>query len=161
MENKNNLAVQIVLEGFKSNLKRATKLINELTDNDLSQEIAPTKNSGHYLLGHLIAVHDNMLPILGMGDSLYPELIEVFIKNPDKSIVRKPSIAQLRTQWEEVHQVFISKLESLSAEQWLEKHTTVSEEDFVKEPHRNKLNVLLSRGNHLSYHLGQIVFLKK
>ena len=161
MENKNNSAAQLVFESFKSNLKRATKLLSELSDENLIQEIAPNKNTGHYLIGHLIAVHDNMLPLLGLGDSLYPDLVEVFIKNPDKSALEKPSIAQLRQQWKEVHALLLAKLESLTFEQLLEKHTAVSEADFVKEPHRNRLNVLLSRANHLSYHFGQLALLKK
>jgi DinB superfamily len=160
MENKNNLAVKIVFDGFKSNLKRATKLLNELTEKDLLQEIVIFKNTGHYVLGHLIAIHDNMLPLLGLGDSLYPELADVFIKNPDKSELQKPSITHLRIQWDEVHQVLLTKLASLTTEQWFEKHTAVSDEDFVKEPQRNRLNVVLSRGNHLSYHIGQIILLK-
>ncbi len=157
----NNLVIKIVLDGFKRTLKSASTLLNELPENDLLQEIVPTKNSGHYLFGHLIAVHDNMLPLLGLRDSLYPELMEIFIKKPDKSGLLKPSIAQLKQQWEEVHQLLISNLESLTEEQWFEKHTAVSDEDFAIEPHRNRLNVVLSRGNHLSYHLGQISLLRK
>ncbi|MDI9877819.1 DinB family protein [Flectobacillus longus] len=157
----NHLAIKIVLDGFKRSLKSASKLLNELPENDLLQEIVPTKNSGHYLLGHLIAVHDNMLPLLGLRDSLYPELMEVFIKKPDKSGLLKPSIAQLKQQWEEVHQLLVTHLESLTDEQWFEKHTAVSDEDFATEPHRNRLNVVLSRSNHLSYHIGQISLLRK
>jgi hypothetical protein len=44
---------------------------------------------------------------------------------------------------------------SLSAADWLKKHGAVSEEDFLKEPLRNRLAILLSRTNHLTYHLGQ------
>ena len=40
-----------------------------------------------------------------------------------------------------------------------EKHTAVSEEDFSKEPHRNKLNIVISRTSHLQYHTGQLVLL--
>jgi hypothetical protein len=36
--------------------------------------------------------------------------------------------------------------------------TSVSEEDFAKDASRNRFAVLLSRTNHLSYHLGQAVF---
>ena len=39
---------------------------------------------------------------------------------------------------------------------WLSRHTSVSVEDFAKEPHRNRLSVLLSRNSHLASHLGQI-----
>jgi hypothetical protein len=31
----------------------------------------------------------------------------------------------------------------------------VSDEDFEKEPHRNRFTVLLGRTAHLSYHVGQ------
>jgi hypothetical protein len=157
---ENEIVFKIILDAFANNIKRATKIIQELTDEQLTQEISPSKNTGHYLLGHLIAVHDNMLPLLGLGESLYPSLIDVFLKNPDKSGLEKPSIAQLRQQWNEVHTLLLAKLEALNLKQLLEKHTSVSEEDFVKEPHRNKLNVVLSRTNHLAYHVGQIALLK-
>jgi len=35
------------------------------------------------------------------------------------------------------------------------RHTAVSEEDFEREPHRNRFTVLLGRTTHLAYHLGQ------
>ena len=154
------IAVQIVLEAFKSNLKRTTKLLNELSDKDLLQEIVLFKNTGHYVFGHLAAVHDGMIALLGLGESFYPELAEVFIKNPDKSELLKPSIVQLRIQWDEIHRALIDKLESLTEAQWFEKHTAVSDEDFVREPHRNNLNVVVGRGNHLAYHFGQLILLK-
>ena len=37
-----------------------------------------------------------------------------------------------------------AKLQTVSDTEWFEKHTLVSAEDFQKEPHRNKLNVLLT-----------------
>jgi hypothetical protein len=36
----------------------------------------------------------------------------------------------------------------------------VSEEDFAKEPHRNRFTLLLSRTGHLAFHLGQVVLVK-
>ncbi len=158
---QNEITSKIITDSFGNYIKRTTKMLDDMSDEQLAQEIAPAKNTGHYLLGHLIAVHDNMLPLMGLGESLYPELIEVFLKNPDKSGLEKPSIAQLRQQWTEVHDVLLAKLESLTIEQLLERHTSVSEEDFAKEPHRNKLNVLLSRTSHLAYHVGQLALLKK
>jgi hypothetical protein len=38
---------------------------------------------------------------------------------------------------------------------------SVSEADFLLEPNRNKLNVLLSRVSHENYHRGQLVFLNE
>jgi hypothetical protein len=49
----------------------------------------------------------------------------------------------------------------MKPQDWLGRHTAVSEEDFQKEKHRNKLNVLISRTNHAGYHLGQLVYLKE
>ena len=48
-------------------------------------------------------------------------------------------------------------MEAVSSSGWLERHAAVSEEDFAKDPSRNRFAVLLSRTNHLSYHLGQAV----
>ena len=56
--------------------------------------------------------------------------------------------------------MLFNKFEFLTTAQWFEKHTAVSEEDFTKEPHRNKLSVVLSRTNHLAYHVGQLALLK-
>jgi len=44
---------------------------------------------------------------------------------------------------------------------WRQRHTAVSEEDFAKDPSRNRFAVLLSRTNHLSYHLGQALLALK
>jgi hypothetical protein len=49
---------------------------------------------------------------------------------------------------------------SMSENDWLQRHTAASEEDFKKEPQRNKLNVLLSRVTHKASHLGQITLQK-
>src|SRR5260370_25384482 len=38
----------------------------------------------------------------------------------------------------------------------LERHTAVSEEDFKREPHRNRFNVLIGRTAQLAYHFGQV-----
>jgi ribosomal protein L16 Arg81 hydroxylase len=52
------------------------------------------------------------------------------------------------------------KFNSTSDEEWLSRHTAVSAEDFEKEPHRNKLNVVISRTNHMANHIGQLLLLK-
>jgi len=36
-----------------------------------------------------------------------------------------------------------------------------SDEDYAKDPTRNRLSVLLSRTNHLAYHLGQIILVQR
>lgn len=154
------LFVKMGLLSWEGQLKRATSLLNTLSDEQLSKEIAPGRNTGTYLIGHFIAIHDAMLPLFGLGERLHPELEEAYITSPDKSGKQTLSIPQLRVYWKEVHGQLEQRLASLTEEQWFQRHMSVSEEDFKKEPHRNKLNVLLSRAAHIAYHLGQLVLLK-
>ncbi len=156
----NEIMVKMVFDRWYSLIKRCDTIFDSLTDEELQKEIAPSKNRGIYLLGHLIAVHDDMIPLLNLGDKLYPELYEPFLKSPDKSINDIPSAKELRAFWSKQNEVLTQKFESLPTEEWFEKHTSVSTEDFIKEPHRNKLNIIITRTSHLSYHMGQLVLLK-
>ena len=155
------LFIKMALQAWEINSKRTITAFNSLTDEELYQEIAPGKNRAIYLLGHLTAVHDMMQPLLGLGNRLYPQLDEAFITNADKAIKILPPPKELREYWAHINEVLTQKLNSLGAEEWLQKHTMMNDEDFAKEPHRNKLNVLINRTNHLAYHLGQLALLKK
>lgn len=140
-------------DGQNNNLKR---LINSLTDEQLAKEISPGKNTGLYLLGHLIAVSDGIFPLLGFGDRLFPDMEEVFINQPDKSGLVFPSVAELKQRLETLNARLNSHFQSTDVNEWLSRHTVVSPEDFIKESHRNKLNVVITRTGHLAYHLGQM-----
>lgn len=159
--NQHQLFVKMALDAWNVQLDRTTKLFDFLSDEQLRQEVAPGRNSGIYLLGHLTAVHDNLLPLLGFGQRLFPQLEDVFVKNPDKSGLEKPAPKDLRNYWNEVNRSLSQHFNALTLDQWLQKHSAVSDEDFEKEPHRNKLNVVLNRTSHLANHLGQLIFLKK
>jgi len=150
----------MVLDRWNGALKHFDTQLNSITDEQLQKEIALNKNRGIYLLGHLIAVHDDMIILLGMGDKLYPELHKTFIDSPDKSVSEIPSAKELKTYWSKQCELMKQKFESLQPEEWFEKHTAVSAEDFRKEPHRNKLNIIITRTTHLTYHTGQLVLLK-
>lgn len=156
----NQIAVKIILDRWNASIKNMDTLLNELNDEQLEKEIAVKKNRGIYLLGHLIAVHDDMLVLLNMGDKLFPQLHDVFIKNADKTTSTMPSVKELRTSWTKQCEVLKHKMDALNNEDWFNKHTAVSDEDFIKEPHRNKLNIILTRTTHLAYHTGQMLLLK-
>jgi len=98
--------------------------------------------------------------LLDFGNKLFPELKKTFIDSPDKSVAEIPSAAQLRSSWSQVNGVLGQKFSGMQPAEWFLKHTAVSAEDFVKEPHRNKLNIVLTRASHLSYHTGQFILLK-
>jgi len=153
---QSNLLVKMILMGWDAQNSYLNKLISSLTDEQLAKEIAPGKNTGIYLFGHLIAVSDGMLPLLGFGDRLFPEMEEVFIKNPDRSGQVFPPVTELKQRLEAVNTKLNSHFRSTEVDGWLSRHTAVSSEDFVKEPHRNKLNVVINRTGHMAYHIGQM-----
>jgi hypothetical protein len=151
--------IKMVLDAWNSYIKRTDDLFNALSDEQLLNEIAPNRNRGIYLLGHLTAVHDRMLPILGFGNQLYPTLYSAFVESPDKAVKDIPSIAELRFYWKEVNSRLDEHFRKLTPDEWFQRHNSVSEDDFNKEPHRNKLNLIINRTNHLVSHFGQLVFL--
>ena len=152
--------LKMVFDRWNASIKSCDTLLNALTDEQLQKEIAPNKNRGIYLLGHLIAVHDDMLILLGMGDKLYPELNEPYLKLPDNKTLQGLSLVELRSFWSRQCEVLKQKFDNLKPDEWFEKHTAVSAEDFAKEPHRNKLNIIITRTSHLQYHIGQLQLLK-
>ena len=160
MSDKTQLVVKMTVDGWNSILKRTDDIINELTDEQLQGHASPNRNRGVYLLGHLTAVNDRMLPVLGFGEPLHPELFDTYLVNPDDASNTSASIPELRAAWKAVNEKLQQHVNGISADEWMQKHTSVSEEDFAKEPHRNRLNVLLSRTVHMSEHRGQLLFLK-
>ena len=161
MINRQLLIIKMALDPWNTQISRADKLFHALPDEQLKEEVATGRNSGVYLLGHLTAVHDALFPLLGLGEKLYPRLENIFIENADKSGIEKPPVSELRNCWTMVNNKLSQHFNQFTFDEWFQKHASVSDEDFAKEPHRNKLNVVLNRTNHLMYHLGQLAFLKK
>lgn len=155
------LFIKMVLDAWHTQVRYADDLFNSLSDDQLLGEIAPGRNRGIYLLGHLTAVHDRMLPLLGLGDQRYPNLNKPFVESPDKTETELHSAEDLRNYWKETNNLLSEHFAKLSFTEWFQKHNAVSETDFAKEPHRNKLNVVINRTNHLANHLGQLLLLKK
>lgn len=158
--NQTETTLKMMFDRWDALIKNFDTTLNELTDEQLQNEIAPGKNRGIYLLGHMIAVHDDMLRLLDLGEKMYPELFEPFIKSPDKTVSEIPSAATLRACWAKQNEVLKQKFDSVQPEEWFQKHTAVTAEDFAKEPHRNKLNIIITRTTHLAYHHGQFMLLK-
>jgi hypothetical protein len=149
--------VGAAMAALKQNLERANTFFTALSDSQLQAEVGPGKNRLIYVWGHLIAVHDAMLPLLGIGDRLHPELDAAFLHGKDREIADLPSGGQLKKMWDEVHARLLDGIGAFDAAGWAHKHTIVSDADFAANPLRNRFAVLLSRTNHLAYHLGQVV----
>jgi hypothetical protein len=155
------LFIKMVISNWDLQVNRMNNILVKLSDEELSVPTAPGRNTGVYLLGHLAAVSDGMFTFLGLGEKLNPKMDEIFIRNPEDSGLEKPSITELKEYWNKVNAVLSEKMAQIAPEEWFTRHTAVSEEDFAKEPHRNKLNIVINRTNHLSYHLGQLIYLLK
>jgi hypothetical protein len=151
----------LALKAWKTQVDRADKLFGSLSSEEVLREISPGRNRVFYLWGHLTAAHDSMLPLLGLRERLHPEFDAAFIANPDRSRDDMPSHEQVRAAWEVVNAELWKGFGKMSWSDWIQRHAAVSEEDFAKDASRNRFAVLLSRTNHLSYHLGQAVLALK
>lgn len=153
--------IKMAISAWDTYNDRLNKLLATLTDEELLAETAPGRNTGIYLIGHLVAVNDGLFPILGFGERLYPELDKIFLHSPDKSGHQMPSVTELKEYWNKVNTKLTDHITQMPADGWFARHNNVSETDFAKEPHRNKLNIILNRTSHTSYHLGQLAYLVK
>ena len=152
--------VDAALRNWKTTVDRSDAFFRALSDAQLEQQVAPGRNRLAYLWGHLAAVHDRMVPLLGIGERRHPELDEAYITNPDRPGARLLPAAQIAPIWTEVNDQLWKAFSGWTAADWVARHTAVSEEDFRKEPHRNRFSVLLSRTAHLASHHGQAVLTK-
>ena len=160
-EDQIELVVKTVLSAWETQNTRVNKLVETLSEEVMLSEIAPGKNRGIYLLGHLAAVNDNLMSLLGVGEKLYPQLTPIFLSNPDNKDITSPTLTELKQYWYKINATLSEYFSKMKPSDWFERHTSISAEDFVKEPHRNKLSVILNRTSHQSYHVGQLMLLQK
>src|ERR1700678_1961783 len=107
--------VTAALKTWKLNIESADRFFSPLSEQQLQQEVAPGKNRLIYLLGHLTAVHDRMLPLLDLGPRLHPELDPLFLTNPDRTAAELPPAGEIKKFWNEVNGKLLAGFESLSA----------------------------------------------
>ncbi|HWN97934.1 MAG TPA: DinB family protein [Blastocatellia bacterium] len=149
--------VALGLKVWKSQIDRADKLFGTLSSEEVLREIAPGRNRLLYLWGHLTAIHDAMLPLLGLRERLHPSLMSLSSRIPTS---REPTFPRTNTFAEHGTSSMLELwkgFEKMSWSDWVQRHSAVSEEDFAKDASRNRFSILLSRTNRLSYHLGQVV----
>lgn len=97
-----DIFITTVLKNWDLQVTRGKALIDSLSEEDIMKEVAPGKNRGIYIVGHLIAYHDLLGEILGYGDRQHPHLQPIFIEAADKSDVILPSYAELKVLYEDV-----------------------------------------------------------
>ena len=148
---------QTVLSSWKSVNQRVSALIAELSGERIQNEIAPGRNRALYLVGHLTAVSDRMFPLLGVGQRRFQNLDAAYLEHPDRTAPDPLAPDDLKAAWQDVTTRMTDALEAFTPAEWLQKHTAVSDEDFAKDPGRNRMAVVLTRTNHISYHMGQLM----
>lgn len=159
-QNQTGQIIKQVLNAWTAQNKAVSSFFSQYEDDAYMKEVAPNKNRAIYLLGHLTAVNDGLLPLMGFGEKLYPELAEVYLHTSDRSAADKHTVSDLKQKWETVNETLNKHFEKLSNEDWLDRHTSISPEDFKLEPMRNRLNVIIGRTIHQSYHVGQLNLLE-
>jgi crotonobetainyl-CoA:carnitine CoA-transferase CaiB-like acyl-CoA transferase len=135
---------------------RMQKVFDSIDDKRYFEPIAEGSNSPSWILGHLVETEDNLLVLFGIRERLYPDLKDIYHHKRESNQTGHLSKDELVKRWKAVSAELDKAFKSWSESNWMGRHNAVSEEDFRKEPHRNKLNVMLSRVGHKASHLGQV-----
>jgi len=145
------------LRAWKDSVDRIESFFQPLSEEQLEQVVAPGRNRLRYLWGHIASVNDALLPLLGIGSRLHPALDAMFVANADRHSPALLLGSALEQVSGEIHGALWAAFSRWSAQDWLAKHTAVSDEDFRREPHRNRFTVMLNRTTHMAVHYGQAV----
>jgi uncharacterized damage-inducible protein DinB len=148
--------IQICLLQWDSYNRRMLKMLDTVEEKNFNTPIVPGGNSPSWLFGHLADTDDALLPLLGISERIYPELAKIYHHERGSNQSGHLAKQALVEKWNAIVNTLSQHFKSMSESDWLQRHTAVSNEDFMKEPQRNKLNVLLSRVTHKASHLGQI-----
>ena len=141
--------------------RRMQKALDAIGEEDFNKPIVPGGNSSSWLLGHLADTDDALLELFGIRNRMFPELAKVYHHERGSNQSGHLSKEELNKKWKAIVVELDSTFKGMTESDWLARHMAVSEEDFKKEPHRNKLNVMLSRVTHKASHLGQIAMQEK
>src|SRR5229473_483063 len=142
-ESSETRMIDSALRVWKSTADRIDEFFGALSPEQLEQEVAPGRNRLIYLWGHIAALNDRLFPLVGLGPRLYPEMEAMFIAHPDRAAITVYSAEQLKQAWSQINERLLAEFSGWSPAEWLERHTAVSAEEFVREPHRNRYTVLL------------------
>jgi uncharacterized damage-inducible protein DinB len=152
--------LQICLLQWDQYNRRMLKTLESIPNENFTTPITPDSNSPSWILGHLADTDDALLELFGISKRLYPELNKIYHHERDTNQQGHLSKDELIIRWKAVVAELDKHFKQWNEGDWLSRHMAVSAEDFAKEPHRNKLNVMLSRVSHKASHLGQLALIK-
>lgn len=140
---------------------RMQKAFDELDGTEFQVPVAEGFNSPSWILGHLVDTDDMLLEVLGIRARIYPDLSRIYHHERGSNQTGHLAKSELMSRWKVILAELERSFKSWTESEWLSKHAVVSEQDFQREPHRNRLNVMLTRVAHKASHLGQIAMMKK
>lgn len=152
--------LDICLLQWETYNQRMQKVLDTISDENYTKPVAPGANSPSWILGHLVDTDDKLLELFGIRGRLFPALEKIYHHERGTNQAGHLTKSELITQWKEILAELNRVFKAMSERDWHARHIAVSEEDFKKEPHRNKLNVMLSRVSHKASHLGQVAMQK-
>lgn len=161
MSKEKEILVKMVLDMWNAKISLINDILIQIGDENLFDEVAPNRNRGIYLLGHLTAANDRLFRILEIGEPIFPHYEKLFLESPDSSFQEIPCAFELRQSWNNVNIQLNRHFRNMEPDEWFERHILVSTEDFHLQPNQNKLNIMVIWCNHISYHLGQMIMLQK
>ncbi len=153
-----NVLVQQYLKQYRMMLEWVDGQLNALSDEEYNLELSPGKNTGIWILGHLVVSDDDFSVFLGKGELLFPEYTEVFGQG---SKLQKaeiyPSVSKLKEAWKKVSEKNLEIYSGLTDKELNEPHSMVKnyETDYFK----TKDKVIMAWHLHQAYHAGQIAIL--
>ncbi len=153
--------LEICLLQWETYNRRTQKLIDTISHENFNKPVVPNGNSPSWILGHLADTDDKLLELFGIKNRMFPELEKIYHHERGINQTGHLSKEELTAKWKAITAALDHAFKSWSESDWMSRHTAVSEEDFNKEPQRNKLNVMLSRVSHKASHLGQIALQAK
>lgn len=153
--------LEICLLQWDTYNRRMQRALDLLDEKKFYEPIMPGGNSPSWLMGHLADTDDALLELFGIRNRLFPELAKIYHHERGTNQSGHLSKEELTTTWRAIVAELDRAFKNMSEQDWHARHMAVSEEDFKKEPHRNKLNVMLSRVMHKASHLGQMALQEK
>lgn len=148
--------IDICLLQWDAYNSRAQKILESINEESYHLAIVTDGNSPSWLMGHLANTDDMVLELFGIRKRIFPELATIYHHTRGSNQTGHLTKEELAEKWKTILDELDQAFKSMTESEWLGRHMAVTEEDFKKEPQRNKLNVMLSRVTHKASHLGQI-----
>lgn len=148
--------IEICLIQWDTYNRRMQKMLDALSADRYNTPIVAGGNSPAWLMGHLADTDDALLELFGIRKRMFPELAKIYHHERGTNQTGHLTKEELNSRWKAIVVELDKVFKSMSESDWHSRHMAVTEEDFKKEPQRNKLNVMLSRVSHKASHLGQV-----